>query len=157
MSVDPERRLTKVRLISAGAFMSVLVASDLLFRFFCSFWPLVVYLAVGGLGWWRGEGLHRRFSADSFGSRLIRRGATCLAAFSFVGIIALTALPVNWDTKCAWRYCSRALGPGLFRSPFPVGAPACRRWNLCINEAPFSSSQRGVVLRRMKAQGCPAP
>ena len=157
MSEEIARPLTKIRLISAGVFVSVLVASDLFLNFFCSFWPLVVYLAVGGVGWWRGEGLHRRLSGDTPGVRLIRRGAVCLAAFSFVGIIALTVLPVNWDTKCSWRHCGRALGPGLLRSPFPVGTPTCGAWSTCVNEYSYSSVQYREVLGRMKAQGCPEP
>ena len=145
------------RLVSAGAFISVLVATDLLLNFFCSFWPLVIYLAVGGLGAWRGGRLHRRLieaeGVVPWGYK-VRAG---LAVFSAVGLITLFILPVNWDTKCSWRYCGRAMGPGLFSSPFPVGTPSCGKWMTCANEYPYSASEYRALLRRMEKQGCPAP
>ena len=147
----------KIRLVSAGAFVSVLVATDLFLNFFCSFWPLVVYLAFAGLGAWMGERLHRRFSAATAGARFGRRLGIGLAVFSAVGLVVLFALPVNWHTRCAWRYCGRALGPGLLESPFPVGTPSCGAWSKCVNEYQYARPEYREVLRRMEAQGCPAP
>ena len=122
MDQDPLREdihtptLRKVRFISAMAFISILVVTDLFLNFFCSFWPLVFYLAVGGLGAWRGERLYRRFSGAGSLARFVRRIGIGLAIFSIVGLMALTVLPVQWHTKCSWRYCGRALSPGLFLS-----------------------------------------
>ena len=157
MSEAPRRTLRRVRFVSAGAFVSVLVAIDLFLNFFCGSWPLVAYLAVGGLGAWRGERLHRRFSADTFGATLARRLAAGLALSSAVGLLALFAMPVDWHTKCSWRYCGRALGPGLLKSPFPVGTPSCGEWSTCLNEYPYSRAEGRDVLGRMEAQGCPEP
>jgi len=69
----------------------------------------------------------------------------------------LFVMPVNWDTKCAWRYCDRALGVGLFKSPFPVGTPTCTGWNRCVNEYPFSEGEYRKALGQIRRQGCPAP
>jgi len=157
MPEDSSPPLYKIRLLWAGAFISGLVATNLFLYLFCSSWPLVIYLAVGGVGAWKAERLHERFSAQTTGATIIRRGAICLAIFSAVGLIALFAMPTNWDTKCSWRYCSRALGPGLLDSPFPVGTPSCRGWSTCVNEYSYSPAQYRRVLRRIEKQGCPAP
>jgi len=157
MSDEPEANLRRVRLVSAGAFISFLVATDLFLNFFCSSWPLAFYLALGALGAWRGASLHRRLSGDTLGKTLLRRLAVALAAFSALGLMALTVMPVNWDTKCSWRYCGRALGIGLFSSPFPVGTPSCRGWSTCVNEYSYSCDDYHEVLQLIEAQGCPAP
>ena len=149
--------IAKIRLVSAGAFMSGLVATDLFLKFFCSSWPLFMYLAVGGFGAWRAESLHRRFSGDGRGSRFVRGMSIGLAGISALGFVVLTALPVDWGSKCSWRYCSRALGPGLFDSPFPVGTPTCRGWSVCVNEYSYSASEYQRMLGRIEKQGCPEP
>jgi hypothetical protein len=152
--LDPK---TRARLLWAGALLSVLVATELFLRFFCASWPLGVYLLVGGLGAWRGERLHQRFSAETLGATLVRRCAQGLALFSAVGLVGLTALPPQWGTKCSWRYCGRALGPGLLQSPFPVGEPSCGAWSVCANEYPYSPAEYQKILGRIESQGCPAP
>ena len=145
------------RLVSAGVFISWLVATDLFLNFFCASWPLVVYLAFGALGAWRGASLYRRLSGDTPVKTLLRRGAAALAVCSVVGLAVLSATPVRWDTKCSWRYCGRALGVGLLESPFPVGTPSCRGWSTCVNEYPYSAETYGEVLDLLRAQGCPEP
>ena len=137
--------------------MSALVGTNLLLSLFCGSWPLLFYLVLGGLGAWAGERLHHRVSGDTTLATIARRFAVSLALFSAVGLTVLFAMPVSWDTKCSWRYCSRALGPGLLESPFPVGTPSCRAWSMCVNEYPYSPSQYRDVLGRIKRQGCPAP
>ena len=144
-------------MLGAAAFLSILVASDLFLNFFCSHWPLAIYLATGGLGAWAAGRFYRRFRLQTSGVTFIRRGAIALALFSAVGVVVLMATPVDWDTKCSWRYCGRAMGPGLFKSPFPVGEPTCLGWSTCVNEYPYSRNEYGNVLERIKAQGCPAP
>jgi hypothetical protein len=150
---DTKPPLYKVRLVSAGAFLSGLVATDLFLNFFCSSWPLLLYLAAACLGAWKAEGLQRRFSGTTF----VRRLGIGLALFSALGLVAMVAMPVNWNSKCAWRYCGRALGPGLLKSPFPVGTPNCGAWSKCANEYPYASEEYHELLRRIEEQGCPAP
>ncbi len=143
----------KTQLFWAGVFVSGLVATDLLMRLFCGGWPMVLYLALGGAGAWAGPRLHRRF----LDSGIVSRGVKGLSLLSAVGMVVLFVMPVNWDTKCAWRYCDRALGVGLFKSPFPVGAPTCTGWNRCVNEYPFSEGEYRKALGQIRRQGCPAP
>jgi hypothetical protein len=151
------KSLLTIRLVSAGAFMSLLVATDLLFSLFCSSWSLLFYLAVAGSGAWKGERLHRRFSADTTRATFVRRFGVVLALFSALGLVVLLAMPVHWDSKCAWRYCGRAMGPGLLESPFPVGTPSCGAWMKCANEFQYSPKGYRDLLERMEEQGCPAP
>jgi hypothetical protein len=149
--------LLKARIMWAGAFMSFLVATNLIMSLFCSSWPLFFYLAAGGLGAFLAERLQRWFAGDTIWRKLFRGLVFGLAVFSFVGLGALFAMPAHWDGKCAWRYCSRALGPGLFDSPFPVDPVSCRGWSTCVNEYPYSHGEYRQFLRRIEAQGCPAP
>ena len=157
MSEEPQPSLRKVRLVSAGAFVSVLVATDLFLNFFCSFWPLLFYLAFGGLGAWMAPRLHRRLSVETTFTKFARRLGIGLALFSAAGLVVLFTMPVNWHTKCSWRYCGRALGPGLLKSPFPVGTPTCGGWSTCVNEYQYSGPDYDEVLERLTAQGCPEP
>jgi hypothetical protein len=155
--MPPETSIAKYRAVSAGAFLSGLVGLDLFLNFFCSNFPLIIYLAVGGLGAWIGGACHARLSRASGGARFIRPMGVLLALFSVCGLVALFALPVNWETKCSWRYCGRALGPGLLVSPFPVGTPSCRAWHTCANEYPFTPGGYDSALQRMDRQGCAEP
>ena len=157
MSETPSAPQHSVRLVWAFAFVSVLVVTDLLLKLFCSSWPLVAYLVIGGFGAGLGVPLHRRFSAETIVSTFIRKTANVLGLLSAVGLMALFVLPISWDTKCSWRYCGRALGPGLFQSPFPVGTPPCSGWNKCANEYPYSDAQYRTVLHHMRKQDCAAP
>tara|TARA_B100000579_G_scaffold134671_1_gene109029 strand:+ start:464 stop:955 length:492 start_codon:yes stop_codon:yes gene_type:complete len=152
-----EQPLHFIRLKWAGAFISVLVATDLFLNFFCASWPLIVYLLIGAWGAWRGKGLHQRFSSDSLGSRFARKLGSGLAIFSAVGLFMLFAMPPQWESKCAWRYCGRALGIGLLQSPFPVGSASCRAWHICANEYPYSEKEYRKILNRIEEQGCAPP
>ncbi len=146
-----------LRLISAGAFASILVGTDLFLGFFCTEWSLFSYLLVAGFGAWRAERLYRGVSGDSFGSRCVRWVACALAIFSVVGFVRLSTVPVDWNTKCSWRYCARALGPGLFSAPYGSSEPTCRGWSVCANEYPYSPSEYSNLLKRVRAAGCPEP
>ena len=154
---DTKSPVYKIRLVAAGAFVSGLVATDLFLNFFCSFWPLLFYLAAAGLGAWKAEKLERRFSGDTAGATFVRRLGIGLALFSALGLVTLSVMPVNWHSKCAWRYCGRAMGLGLLKSPFPVGTPTCGAWSKCANEYRFSPEEYRELLRRIEKQGCPAP
>ncbi len=147
----------KVRLLWAGTCISGLVVTDLVLKLLCTSWLLLAYIVFGGVGFGLGGWLHRRFSGASIGAKILRRGARVLSLLSAVGIVVLFVMPVSWDTKCSWRYCGRALGPGLFQSPFSVGTPTCGGWNKCVNEYSYSDVEYAKVLRRMQKQDCPAP
>jgi hypothetical protein len=149
--------LTRIRLVWAGAFLSFLVATDLFLSLFCSSWPLLFYVVAGGLGALLAKKLHRRFSGDTTWRRLFRGLVFGLAIFSALGLGVLFAMPAQWNSHCAWRYCGRALGPGLLDSPFPVGPVSCGGWSTCVNEYPYSPGEYDELLRRIEAQGCPAP
>ena len=147
----------KVRLVWTGAFLSPVVGAELFLRFFCGAFPLVVYLIAVALGAGLGPRLQRPTSGPSLGAKVVRHSAVGLALFAALGIAGLWSMPVRWDTKCSWRYCARAMGPGLFRSPFPVGTPSCRGWSVCANEYPYSPAEYNDALDQIRAQGCPAP
>ena len=121
-SQETSKSTSTVRLVAAGASVSGLVASDMFLSLFCSGWPLGIYLAAAGLGVWKAE------EASTPILREFDRSAVChwIGSFSACGLVFLTVLPVHWESKCAWRYCARAMGPGLGVSPFPVGTPDCR-------------------------------
>ena len=155
--MSPETNIAKYRAVSAGAFLSGLVGMDLFFNFFCAGFPLLIYLVVGGLGAWIGGARHARLSRAGGNARFVRWLGVFLALFSVCGIVVLFAWPVNWETKCSWRYCGRAMGPGLLVSPFPVGTPNCRAWHMCANEYQFAPGGYDSALRRMDRQGCAAP
>ena len=157
MSETPSAPLHTVRLVWAAAFVSGLVLTDLLLKLFCGSWPLIMYLIIGGIGTVVGPPLHRRFSGENLGSTTVRRSANILGVLAAVGIVMLCVMPVSWDLKCSWRYCGRAMGPGLFQSPFSVGTPTCGGWHKCVNEYPYSRSEYATAMQRIRQQGCSAP
>ena len=157
MSEPSSSSLHKIRLVWAGAFVSGLVVTDLALKLFCDSWPLLIYLAFGGIGAGLGPRLQRRFSGETLGSTIIRRGTRGLSLLSLAGLVVLFAMPVSWDTKCSWRYCGRALGAGLFKSPFSVGTPTCSGWNKCVNEYPYSEGEYRKALKHIRQQDCAAP
>lgn len=88
---------------------------------------------------------------------LARAQAIGLAAFTVIGLTALTFKPTRWNTTCSWRYFVRALGPSLIQSPFPVGPVSCGAWHLYINESPYSPYQRSRGVEAMNDAGCALP
>ena len=147
----------RIRIASAAAITSVLVATHLVLSLLCSGWPLIFYAVAGGMGALCGPWLHGRSSGDGWGSKLVRRSGAGLAVFSAIGLELLIAMPVNWQSKCAWRHCGRALGPSLWQSPFPVGTPTCGGWHTCANEYPYSPTEYRRVFAIIEREGCPAP
>ena len=152
-----ESNIARFRTVSAGAFLSGIIALDLFLSLFCSGFPLIIYLVVGGLGFWFGGAFHERLSRPSRGAKFFRKLGVVLAVFSVAGVLLQFALPVNWSTKCSWRYCGRVMGPSLFESPFPVGTPSCSAWHKCANEHQFSGNEYSRLLQRMERQECAAP
>ena len=149
--------LYRVRLVGAGVYVSVFVATDLLLNFSCAFWPFIFYVGAAALGARKAPALNSRYSGKTPRSRFVRRLGVGVAVFSAAGLVILSAAPVNWDSKCAWRHCGRAFGVGLMKSPFPVGTPTCSAWRMCANEYRMSEGQYSELLRRMDKQGCEAP
>ena len=143
--------------VSATAFLSVLVALDLLLLVLCSGVPLLLYLIFGGIGAWTGAALYDRLPETGRFRTVVQWAGGCLAFLTVAGVIVHLAIPTLWQSRCAWRYCDRALGPGLFTSPYPVSTPDCSAWHTCANEAPFTRGQNTTLLRRMEKQGCAAP
>lgn len=156
-SMTSEKTIPKYRAVSAGAFLSGLVGLDLFLNLFCTGLPLLFYLVVGGLGAWFGGARHARLSRTGGVARFVRRAGVLLAIFSVCGVCVQWVMPIDWGTKCSWRSCGRAMGPGLLKSPFPVGSPSCSAWMKCANEYPFTPQEYKLALQRMDSQGCPAP
>ena len=90
MRAEPSTSPRAARWIGAGAFRSFLVASHLVISLFCGSWPLLFYVLAGGLGAWSGPRLHRRLSGDHPLAKLARALAIGLAAFTVIGLTALT-------------------------------------------------------------------
>ena len=155
--MSSKHEINRYRAVASGAFLSGIVGIDLLLNFVCAGLPLVIYLAVAASGAWCGGALYGWLASDSRGPRFVRWLAKALAIFSLCGIVVQIAWPVNWETKCSWRYCGRAMGPTLLESPFPVGTPHCSAWHKCANEYPFTPVDYNRALERMKEQGCAAP
>jgi len=145
------------RAVSAVAFLAGLVALDLFLMLLCSGFPLIMYLIVGGVGAWAGGAFHEQLPATGGITTFVRGAGAFLAVLTVAGIVLHVAIPTFWQSHCAWRYCDRALGPGLLTSPYPVSTPDCSAWHTCANEAPFTDGQNTTLLRRMDEQGCAPP
>ena len=157
MSSEEVKILNRYSLVSAGFFMSSLACLDGVGELLCIRFPLLFYLILGALGIGIGNKargwLQNRKRLKAFLKVIALTG--CF--FGFVSAAGLTVMGPNWDTKCSWRYCGRALGFGLLKSPFPVGAPSCRVIHLCANEYQMSPSESAELYRLVKEQGCPEP
>ena len=149
--------VTVYRIVTAGALLSGLVALDLFLNFFCEDLPLLFYIILGGIGVWRGKSFQSRLAGNGGAKKFLRLAGVALAIFSAGGILVETVTPVNWDTKCSWKYCARAMSPGLTKSPFPVGTPTCSGWWTCANEYQWPPGEYSVALDRMTEQECPLP
>jgi hypothetical protein len=117
----------------AMAFPSLLVGLDLYLSFRCTRVPLSWYLGACAIGAVVGPLLGRKLHGDGFFRGLLRRLIVIAVVVGTIGAASMTActpakdgfsiFPPSWNTKCAYRYCGRVLGPSLSRSPFPVGTP----------------------------------
>ena len=126
MSNEEVKILNRYSLVSAGFFMSGLACLDVVGELLCIRFPVLFYLILGAIGIGIGNKaqgwLQNRKRLKTFLKIVAFTGC-------FLGLLSATGLTVygaNWDTKCSWRYCGRALGMGLFESPFPVGGASCR-------------------------------
>ena len=87
----------------------------------------------------------------------IRAIAVVGAGVMLLGTATLTFLPPAWSSHCGFRYCGRALGPSLFRSPFPVGTPSCQNLHMCANEYPLTQGEMRELMELMSSRGCEPP
>jgi hypothetical protein len=153
-------------LLLAMAFPSLLVVLDLGLSFLCHRVPLLWYLAAGGIGVVIGPVLGAQLHGDGPLRRLFRGLVITAVGVGVHGAIWMAGVspiddgfgfPPPWDSKCAWRYCGRALGPSLSRSPYSVGTPSCDALHMCASEYPYSDDERRQLLTRMREQGCTPP
>jgi hypothetical protein len=156
--------IDKLHPIGLGlVFPSLLVGFDLFTTQFCERIPLAWYLAACGAGVVLGGVLGRKPANN----RRILWACGALILLGGIGATCLTlnppsennasALTPSWNSHCAHRYCSRALGPRLDRSPFPVGIPSCHTLHMCIEEASHDEDQKQQWLTLLRNQGCEQP
>src|SRR5262245_54070037 len=114
---------------------SLLIGLDVCLSFLCARVPLSFYLGACAIGVVVGPLLGRKLHGDGTLRGLLRTLVGVAVVLGLIGAAGMTIwkpadsgfgiLPPSWNSKCAWRYCGRALGPSLSRSPFPVGTPSC--------------------------------
>lgn len=141
--------------------MSGLACLDVLLTVFCGRLPLLFYLLAGAIGVAIGA-LIRRKSKDWLAAHpILKKSLKGLALTGcFLGLLSagfLTFSPTNWQTKCSFRHCGRALGFSLLDTPYPVGTPGCRALHMCVNEYPLNPAQSAELYRLIKLQGCHEP
>lgn len=138
---------------------SLLVGLDLGLSFQCARVPLSGYLGAGAIGAVVGPFLGRKLHGDGPLRRPLRALVGVAVGLGLLGAAGMTSgfLPPRWDSHCAWRYCGRALGPGLGRSPFPVGTPSCGSLHMCANEYPYSDDEYRRLLDLTRERGCTPP
>jgi len=131
---------------------ALLVGLDLAGTLACIWIPLYGYSIGAGLGAVVGAALGRQLAGGR--KRVLGRVAWVLVGLGACGAVWLTLRSPEWRSKCSWRYCARALGPGLDRSPFPLGRAPCSALEMCANEYPFSEEQARELDRKMQQLGC---
>jgi len=157
MSDEHNKIFNRYTMVAAGFLMSALACLDVVGELLCIRFPLLFYVILGAIGIGIGNKargwLQNRKRLKNFFKVVALTG--CF--FGFISAAGLTVFGANWDTKCSWRYCGRALGVGLTKSPFPVGTPTCRVLHLCVNEYNMSPSESAKLYRLIKEGECPAP
>ena len=141
----------------AGALLSVVVLCDLALEPFCARTSVLAYLLAIAFGVLVGRLCQGWLASERLLAKVVRAACLVLTVGALGGVAVLVTQAPRWDTKCSWRYCGRALGVRLLKSPFPVGTPSCQAWHVCANEYPYSTSEYDVMLDRMAQQGCAAP
>jgi uncharacterized membrane protein YeaQ/YmgE (transglycosylase-associated protein family) len=152
-----ERRVTALAVATSLVFPSVLVGWDTLTEPFCSRAPLYAYLVLLVVGTlcspWLARWIRRSGKLEALLVGLV--GLAVLGGVS--GATWLATHQTRWDTKCAFRYCYRALKPGLDRSPYPVDPPSCSALHMCANEAVLDDDEQTRLLRKLQQQNCAEP
>lgn len=148
-------------MVSAGLLMSGLACLDVLLTVFCARFPLLFYLLAGAIGAGIGTLIRRKGRGWLDSHPTVKKSLKGLALTGcFFGLLSagfLTFSPTNWQTKCSWRHCGRALSFSLLDTPYPVGTPSCRALHMCANEYPLNPAQHAELDRLIKLQGCPEP
>jgi hypothetical protein len=136
---------------------SMLVVTDLGLSLQCTRAPLSAYLGALAVGAVVAVSLRRRLHAKGLWA-LTRRTVLVLVAVGAGGAGWMTVVKFDtWGSKCAWRHCSRVLGPSLDRSPFPVGTPSCDALHMCVNEAPDLGDDQLRLRALTRERGCAPP
>jgi len=157
MSNQQNKILNRYALVGAGFFISGLVGVDIIGELLCIRFPLLFYLILGAVGMVIGNKAQVWLLNRVRLKKLLQIFALmgCLAGFTGVGVLSFYG--ANWETKCSFRYCGRALGMGLLKSPFPVGPPSCRMIHLCANEYSMNATERAQLKQLITETGCPPP
>ena len=143
--------------VSALFAMSLVMGWDLLLELFCARLPLLLYLVAGGLGGWIGWKCAVWLAGDGGGRKLLRAFAILVCVMGLLGAGVLSYVQPRWSSHCGFRYCGRALGVGLWHSPFPVGTPSCRDLHMCANEHIFTEMERDDLYELIAENGCEPP
>ena len=149
----------RIKLGQTCLFILAVVFIDALTSVFCGRFPTVVYIVAGAVGYHRGRRLVAKMRAGyfvpAFWRRLVVVVVVCLGLAGGV-MLTFSYPPIN--SKCAWKSCGRALGLGLFVSPFPAPAQTCSYLHMCLNEYPYRRGQSEAVVERIRAmEGCYEP
>ena len=168
MSVEPKEDEPSTQSVSAARrirwgqtclFILAVVFVDAVTSVFCGRFAAVVYLVAGAVGYRRGGRLVAKMRAGYFVPSLWRRvlaGLVVCLGLAGGAVLMFSHPPSN--SKCAWKTCGRALGPGLFVSPFPAPAQTCSYLHMCVNEYPYRPSQRKAVVEQIRGMtGCYEP
>ncbi len=151
---------TQKNIYGAGCslfFMSLVMGCDLLLELLCARLPLLLYLVAGALGAVVGTKCAGWLAAGAWGRRALRGLAIVAGVMGLLGAATLTLMQPPWSSHCGFRYCGRALGPALSRSPFPVGTPSCRDLHMCANEYPFDQREGRILDHLIRTRGCEPP
>ena len=157
MVYDSKNSVNLMRLVGAGAGVFPVVLLDYLSKVLCGSLPLFVYLFAACCGVWVSKRKFDHLSEEERSSSWKWRCTLLFALISCLGVLGLAVMPTEWDSKCAWRNCGRALGVSLFQSPFSVAPVTCRGWSVCINEYPYNAAEQAEVRIRIDESGCPPP
>jgi hypothetical protein len=162
LALSASATLGSRKLLALGValvFPSLLIGLDLGLGVRCQRPPLYCYLGAAALGALVGPLLGGRLQGEGAVRRLLRALTAVVAVAGVAGAswMALARPGTPWSSHCAWRYCARALGPALDRSPFPVGTPPCSALQMCANEQPGSEAEHQALLALMRAQSCAPP
>ena len=137
--------------------MSILMGFDLFFELFCARFPLLFYLIAGAVGALVGKKLSGWLAGEGGFKKALRGLAIAGCVMGLLGAGVLSMAPPMWHSKCGFRYCGRALGVSLFRSPFPVGSPSCRDLHMCVNEYPFTPTEMNQMDDMIERNSCAPP
>ena len=142
------------QIASAAFLLSIWLHLDVALDLICARIPLLIYLLAAAIGFSLGGPASRIFGRSGRGWWLLRWGGKVVIALGAVAFLKLLLNPVQLGTKCSWRSCGRALGPGLMVSPFPSAEMSCQELWRCASEYKYTVSERTVLDKMLEQQGC---